>query len=1165
MHLKVILIFIFCFTTYSGIPYVVLDNGGNLGPISWSSPAIALIVNPSSSNTMTNQNVLSELQYSLDQWQNSLGTNVSFTFTETTNSAGPIGSAPVVPYKVVPNNSLPTNNGGIPDSANHIFFSDSTNQNFGVMAVTYLTVNLNNREIVDADIVLNKRNFQFLQGGNGATSNLNINQVLLRSVLTHELGHLLGFDHSPISEQDIGGALIGKTAMFPKYHDAQAEIKEDERSMVASTYPSTGNPYTGIINGRMMSGVVNGDSISGAHIVAWDQSQNIAVSSISGFTSTGINFDGRFQITGLKSGTYRVFAQPFPIAYTGGTINYESDFSFLNDASAGDKIFFRNKAITFPLEFYNGVAESQFEINSGQTDAKNIIYDGSTPITEVVTFVSNLSTTTLNLTRSSIESQSSYLYGNGTTSTIITLTPRTIDNQLIQADISSRLKLRITSGSFNAAIDQKEFTPLYNNDGTFTYRATIFASNLLGLTSSEPCDISLHLDGVPVNFVSKQIFFEKPSPTLSEIKLVSNEVKFLVDNLDQFDNPVFAGLNAPATFKIRPKFSDGSNFVDILDLDPNLTFLNSNGTFPTVSFTPMVSLGDNLYQATMTMNLPINVSPKIVLDEIEMTVEKEVKFETIDLTKSKFRIDPNFVHSKDNFIPTTPNVNIFMEANFSDESRIPIDIGTNQIAIGIVNSSSLNNDMVIGPISLGVDSANDLLYSANIQSSSNTQDVVFKVTMLNRDLVNTQTLQIRGASGQNTRISINKPYLLANSLQSSLVEISPRFSNDLPIDLDLSQLTFLVSDLGVLSNSNGLTAVPGDTGLHPSFAGGATLTMTISPCHPSGAPCFGQGIANISGTIKGNGFETIGITDSVNFVDPEANLLRVQLNESILSADGNSITTVTVTPLFPDLTPIGKEFPINSLTATISDGHFLRFAPIPGSTSLISLQDAGKNNVTFYNNNDGSFQLSIQSSNYSTTALLTFKVNNVLSLLSEQLTYSIVGSADSTRTLITIDEPFIYSNGNSLSKIVIFPRAVNGEPLNLPSNSSVIIQASQGNLVGVIQKNSDGSYSQFLQSRASSFTLTSNIKVFIDQNEMNPGVQHQIHFVNVDASKVISNLVYPDNNLVDGFDISIMAKAIRTAQCVNSLGDCSLDFNSDGNVDALDMSILLKAYGKTSP
>ncbi|MCO4784041.1 MAG: hypothetical protein KC646_17060 [Candidatus Cloacimonetes bacterium] len=1163
MRLRILFIFLFNFASFCGIPYVVLDNGGNLGPIRWGSSNIVLTINPSSANTLTNQNVLSELQYSMDQWQNSLGTNINFSFIETTSSADPIGSNPVTPYKVLPNNNLPVTNNGIPDDTNHIYFSDSTSQNFGVMAVTYLTINLNNREIVDADIVLNKRNFQFLQGGNGATSNQNLNQALLRSVLTHELGHLLGFDHSPISEQTIGGALVGKTAMFPKYHDAQAEIKEDERSMVASTYPSTNNPYTGIINGRMMSGVVNGDSISGAHIVAWDQSQNIAVSTISGFTSTGINFDGRFQITGLKAGTYQVFAQPFPISYAGGTINYETDFSFLNDSSSGEKIFFRNKAISFPLEFYNGVAESQFELGSGQTDAKNIIYNGSTQITEQVTFVSNLSNTTLNLTRSSIESQSSYLYGNGTTSTIITLTPRTIDNQIIQADISSRLKLRITSGSFNAALDQKEFTPLYKNDGT--YRATIFAPNLLGQTNSVPCDITLILDGVPVNFVSKQIFFEKPSPTLTDIKLVSNEVKFLSDNLDQFDQAVFAGLDAPATFKIRPKFSNGSDFVDIVDLDPNLTFLNSNGTIPTVSFTPVVSLGDNLYQCTMTMNLPINVSPKLVLDEIEMTIEKDVKFETIDLEKSKFRLDPDFVHSKDNFIPTTPSVTMYLEANFSDESRIPIDIGTNQIAIGIANPSSLNNDIVIDPISLGVDSANDLLYSANIQSSSNTQDVIFKVTMLNRELTNQQTLSIRGASGEKTRIAISKPYLLANSQQSSLVEISPRFSSDLPIDLDLSQLTFLVSDHGVITNANGLSAVPGNTGLHPSFAGGAILTMTISPCHPSGSPCFGEGIATMSGTIKGNGFETIGITDSVNFVDPEANLLRIELNENILSADGNSVTTVTVTPLFPDLTPIGKDFPVNALTATLSDGQFLRYTPVPGSSSLLTLQDVGKNDVTFFDNGDGSFQLSIQSSNYSTNALLTFKVNNVLSLLSENLTFSIVGSADSTRTLITIDEPFIYSNGNSLSKIVIFPRAINGEPLNLPSNSSVIIQASQGQLIGVIQKNNDGSYSQFLQSRASSFTLTSNIKVFIDQNEMNPDVQHKVQFVNVDASKVISNLVYPDNNLVDGFDISIMARAIRTAQCVNNLGDCSLDFNSDGNVDSLDMDILIKAYGQTSP
>ncbi|PCJ16401.1 MAG: hypothetical protein COB02_16175 [Candidatus Cloacimonadota bacterium] len=1165
MYLKFLFLFLFTINLFSGIPYIVLDNSGSFGPVRWNNTSIQLMINPSSSNTLTNQDVLSELQYSLDQWQNSLGSAINFTFTVSSNSPSPIGAQPSTPFRVIPINNLPTTNNGLPDNQNFIYFSDSVNQNFGVMAVTYLTVNLTNRTIVDADIILNKKNFQFLKGGVGVSSNPNLNQALLRSVLTHELGHLLGFDHSPISEQDIGGALIKKSALFPKYHDEQSEIKEDEKSILAFTYPNATNPYKGILKGKMLSGLINGDFISGAHIVAWDQSQNIAVSTISSFTSTGVNFNGEFQINGLKPGTYKVFAQPFPIAYDGGTISYENDFSFLDDASAGDKIFFNNKAISFPLEFYNGLAESQFELGNGQNTAQNIIYNGTTPISEVINFVSNINTNNLNLTRSTITSQSTYLYGNGTTSTIVILTPKTIDNQMIQADISSRLKLKITSGSFNAAIDQKEATPVYQNDGSHTYKLSIFAPNLTGTTNSVTSDITLLLDGVLVNFVSKRIFYERPSPTLTDIKLVSNEIKFQNDGIDQFNKPVFAGLNAPATFKIKPKFSNGSDFGDILDLDPNLTFLSSSGTSNTVSFTPIVSLGNNLYQCTMTNSSPVDVIPKILLDNIEMIIDKNVKFESVSLGQSKFRINPNFVHSKDSLIPTTPSIKFLIEANFSDSSRIPIDIGVSQVAIGIVNPNSLNNDIIIRPIVFEKDAANEIIYTAIVESSSNTQDVTFKVNLLNRELNDKQTLQIRGSSGNKTRISINKSYLLANSKQSAFVEVNPRFLNDFPIDLDLSQLIFLVTDRGIISNSLGIHAAPGDAGLHPSYAGGAILTMTISPCHPSGNPCFGEGVATISGTIKGNGFESIDIIDNVRFVEPEANLLRIKLNESILSADGLSVTTVTVTPLFPDLSPIGKDFPTNSLTASINVGEFLRFTLVPGSNNQLELKPIGNSDVTFFSNNDGSFQLSIRSSNFSTNAIITYKINNVLSLLSNQITYSIVGSADSTRTLITIDNPVIYSDGTSTSKIIIFPRAVNGEPLNLPTTSSVIIQASQGKLIGVIQKNSDGSYSQFLQSRASSFNLTSNITVFIDQHQMNPNINHQVRFVNLDASKVISNLVYPDNNIIDGYDVSIMAKAIRTSQCINHLGDCSLDFNSDGNIDLLDMNILIKAYGKATP
>ena len=92
------------------------------------------------------------------------------------------------------------------------------------LAKTILNLNLDTGEILDADILLNSETFSFaLEPAS--------NEVDLVAVLTHEVGHLLGFDHS---------AVPGATMQPDARGFATAELLDlepDDRAAMCAAYP----------------------------------------------------------------------------------------------------------------------------------------------------------------------------------------------------------------------------------------------------------------------------------------------------------------------------------------------------------------------------------------------------------------------------------------------------------------------------------------------------------------------------------------------------------------------------------------------------------------------------------------------------------------------------------------------------------------------------------------------------------------------------------------------------------------------------------------------------------------------------------------------------------------------------------------------------------------
>src|ERR1041385_8364697 len=116
----------------------------------------------------------------------------------------------------------------------------------------------------------------------------------LQSVLTHEVGHFLGMDHSGLvssvmAPYGLAGQLDQRTLTF------------DDMAGAATLYPNSSAFNTlGALSGTVIAG---GDPVFGAHVVAIDVNGTPTVSAIS-------NPDGSFQIPFLPAGSYRLYAEP---------------------------------------------------------------------------------------------------------------------------------------------------------------------------------------------------------------------------------------------------------------------------------------------------------------------------------------------------------------------------------------------------------------------------------------------------------------------------------------------------------------------------------------------------------------------------------------------------------------------------------------------------------------------------------------------------------------------------------------------------------------------------------------------------------------------------------------------------------------------------------------
>ncbi len=156
------------------------------------------------------------------------------------------------------------------------------------LAVTSLSFSVSTGNVLSSDILFGAR-YSFSTVG---PVSFGEDPYDLQAVVTHELGHAIGADHTNV----LGGT------MYPyAVGTFQRLISTDEIAFLNATYPSASSPASGIIGGKVVS--AGGAAISNPLIAVLDPATGFTVGTIG-------NAAGTWSVS-VPTGSYVVYAEPF--------------------------------------------------------------------------------------------------------------------------------------------------------------------------------------------------------------------------------------------------------------------------------------------------------------------------------------------------------------------------------------------------------------------------------------------------------------------------------------------------------------------------------------------------------------------------------------------------------------------------------------------------------------------------------------------------------------------------------------------------------------------------------------------------------------------------------------------------------------------------------------
>ncbi len=220
------------------------------------------------------------------------------------------------------------------DQINLIYFDETGSElraprDSGVIAVTRINSHSFTGEISDTDIIFNGRDFRFAAGTGGTRGS---NFVNFKDVAIHEIGHMLGLEHTPLD-----GPPQTRPTMNPfNRGDGPGEghtLEPDDIAGISFLYPASGYQIsTGSISGQITD--PDEQPLFGAHIKAENLDTGELFSTVSG-ADLNTSSEGHYRLYGLTPGRYRLSLAPisgsiseenFSGVFTGFATGFSDEF-----------------------------------------------------------------------------------------------------------------------------------------------------------------------------------------------------------------------------------------------------------------------------------------------------------------------------------------------------------------------------------------------------------------------------------------------------------------------------------------------------------------------------------------------------------------------------------------------------------------------------------------------------------------------------------------------------------------------------------------------------------------------------------------------------------------------------------------------------------------------